>query len=125
MNPVNAHIVDGTILAVTGNQVWFRAGEAPVETIRGWLPPGMRSDLTLDSEATIYLDATNSINGWWARGDHVGVNQRHYEGGVSDEVATLTCQDECGRPWVAPAPEGLLKASEHCLTCNGDLAVTD
>jgi hypothetical protein len=79
----------------------------------------------VDSEATVYLDAEHSINGWWACADELGVNQRLCETTPSEDARTLACQGQCGRPWIAPAPDELLQASEHCLTCNGDLADTE
>ena len=121
MNPANDQILAATIIATKGNQVWFRSTSSGA-VIRGFLPLGMDSNLTLDSPATVYLDAKHSTNGWWANDDEVGVNQRLCETGEGGEIATLTCQDECGRPWVSPVPEKLLEASEHCLTCNGTLA---
>ena len=124
MNPANAHALDAKILAVRGGQIWLHAGDGAIEVIRGWMPAGLEGKLTLDSDAIVYLDEEHSINGWWACADGLGVNQRLCKTGPSKDARSLACQGDCGRPWICPAPDELLQATEHCLTCNGELADT-
>lgn len=122
VNPVNAQTFDATIIAVREGQIWLSSGDDPEAMFRGWLAPGLEKTLQHDQEAIVYLDAERGVNGWWASEAQVGVNQRLCEAGKDQKPATLTCQGECGRPWVCPAPEELLGNSESCLNCAGPLA---
>ena len=122
MNPVNVQTLDAIIIAVRDGQIWLRSGDAPEAMLRGWLPPGFEETLRHDQEAIVYLDAEHAVNGWWVPDARVGVNQRLWKAGRDQGPATLTCQGQCGRPWICPAPEELLDNSEGCLTCAGQLS---
>lgn len=120
---MNAHILDATIVAVRGDQIWLRSEGEMEGMFRSLLPPGLESTLDHGQDAIVYLAADYAVNGWWALEAQVGVNQRLWETAHGQNLATLTCQGECGRPWICPAPNELLGSyAESCLTCAGDLA---